>query len=1329
MVRTLRLEKACAAGAALCLAMALAGAGCSKSLNSMSVVSTSPAANSSGNSTGTQVQVKFSSSVKESSLNSSSFVVSGSDSGVMAGSLSYTDSTRMATFQPTNRFKDGEKVTVDLKSSIQGKSGASLSSRRFQFSIKPAAVVPPPPPPPPPPADGAVKGRTPAPFATHIAVDTTVIVQFTERMDPLTFTRDTVRLEGDLGGAIDIQIGDVAVVGNRVSILPRRHFLAGEWITVSLSSSLRTAAGGKFPGDSFGFRAATLAPAGALRPGPTFSTGGPIQLFRLADVDQDGLLDIVYVFTGDSKVKIARGLGATGFEPAVELDAGRTIISLTVADLEPNGRMDVLVGSTDRAVVFRGQGTGISFSAAQVLATGTNVRGIAVGNIDRTGPPDVILDTDRGLRLYLNGLSGSPALTIGEVRVSRTDLGLSDLNLDGALDLVYGDTTGDRLGYHRAGGDAFLLPEETIALGGDALWLRVEDLDRDGKPEIVVNSASATSANLEIHTFSGQSGGAVPSLQPMPLESGRRFELADFSGTGVASLVASDPEAAKVLLFHYLDGQFDLAHPVELASGYSPSGLRAGDITGDGVLDLVVSANGDFHLLVSEGASPPPPAALAVESLEAHQGDTGRQAMVRLTSSVPVEGFSIALSFDPQAVASPSFDLAGTVTAGLTPEFVAPAVNAQAGNATLAVAFDMLPPFDGRTLAAGDALAIAAFKFDVPATAPEGVSALTLADGLGTPPVSNTVSSDGSSISPQLASGTLTVRPAGPPPPQTSLSVASLDVTRGESGRTAAIKLSSSAAAEGFTVALKFDPRVVAAPSFDLAGTASAALAPEFVSPGIHAQDGYASLAVAFDLLPPFDGRTLAAGNDLTIANLKFDVPADAPEGASALELKDGLGTPAISNVVTSGGSSISPQLTAGTLTVHAVAPPPAQARLSIDSLTAAAGDSGKKAVIHLDSNVGVDAFQVILAFDPRAITVTGMDIDATASADLHPEFFSPGIHAGEGYASLGVSFDLLPPFDGRILAPGDNIALANLKFDVPADAPGGTYPIEFKDGLGTPPAVNYVHAAGKTITPTKVAGSLTVSAPPNPNSLRVQSVTVAPGSAGNRASVLLTCVEDVEAYTVIGVYDPAATVIRQIDTAGSVTGPLNPEFVIPSIRPDDRYFSYTVIFDFSPPFDRQHISPASDQKLFTVVFDVPASVAKGEYHLQLQNSVGTPPLSNSLVNSQSLSMFPDLLPGGVVTVADKPPAPKFIRGDVNHDGKKPDISDHIFLISYLFYHGTEPPCLEAADVDDNGKLNLVDTVNLLGFIFNGTPVPPLPAYPTPGEDPTPDDLGCLQGQ
>jgi len=97
---------------------------------------------------------------------------------------------------------------------------------------------------------------------------------------------------------------------------------------------------------------------------------------------------------------------------------------------------------------------------------------------------------------------------------------------------------------------------------------------------------------------------------------------------------------------------------------------------------------------------------------------------------------------------------------------------------------------------------------------------------------------------------------------------------------------------------------------------------------------------------------------------------------------------------------------------------------------------------------------------------------------------------------------------------------------------------------------------------------------------------------------------------------------------------------------------------------------------------------------------------------------------GVVHVVYGLPLAVPFRRGDANFDADV-NISDAIFILSFLFLGGPAPLCEDAADADDSGLLDITDAVRILNALFLGNASLPEPS-PEAGEDPTGDELGCL---
>jgi hypothetical protein len=81
-----------------------------------------------------------------------------------------------------------------------------------------------------------------------------------------------------------------------------------------------------------------------------------------------------------------------------------------------------------------------------------------------------------------------------------------------------------------------------------------------------------------------------------------------------------------------------------------------------------------------------------------------------------------------------------------------------------------------------------------------------------------------------------------------------------------------------------------------------------------------------------------------------------------------------------------------------------------------------------------------------------------------------------------------------------------------------------------------------------------------------------------------------------------------------------------------------------------------------------------------------------------------------------------FVRGDITgtEPGADPvvDLNDGVDILAYLFLARSVPSCVAAADVNDNGLVELSDYTYLVNFLFNAGPAPPAP-FPTAGTDPT----------
>jgi aminopeptidase N len=74
------------------------------------------------------------------------------------------------------------------------------------------------------------------------------------------------------------------------------------------------------------------------------------------------------------------------------------------------------------------------------------------------------------------------------------------------------------------------------------------------------------------------------------------------------------------------------------------------------------------------------------------------------------------------------------------------------------------------------------------------------------------------------------------------------------------------------------------------------------------------------------------------------------------------------------------------------------------------------------------------------------------------------------------------------------------------------------------------------------------------------------------------------------------------------------------------------------------------------------------------------------------------------IRIAPEPPMP-YIPGDANHDGIV-DISDAVYLITFIFSGGSAPIPMKAGDLNADCTVDISDAVYIIGYIFSGGSVP-----------------------
>jgi len=201
---------------------------------------------------------------------------------------------------------------------------------------------------------------------------------------------------------------------------------------------------------------------GTLQAVKTYGRGGGGSFadpLALADVNDDGKLDILVgnqcpqengKCVGDASVGVLLGNGNGTFQSVVTYDAGSSMASMAIADLNGDGKLDLALAG-DGTIVLLGKGDG-TFQLSQTYAGG--------------GCCQVLV---------------------------------ADLNLDGRPDLLNVAGTGGAVSVYLGKGDGTFETGETFDLRGRQFsWVAVADVNKDGRPDLLsANWCSQKCSNEE----------------------------------------------------------------------------------------------------------------------------------------------------------------------------------------------------------------------------------------------------------------------------------------------------------------------------------------------------------------------------------------------------------------------------------------------------------------------------------------------------------------------------------------------------------------------------------------------------------------------------------------------------------------------------------------------------------------------------------------------------------------------------------------------------------------------------------------------------------------
>ena len=367
---------------------------------------------------------------------------------------------------------------------------------------------------------------------------------------------------------------------------------------------------------------------------PTYSVGGESGAFTVAaaDVNHDGKLDLLVAISCsdsncDGAVGVLLGNGDGTFQAAVDYPTGSYEAQfVAVADVNGDGKPDLIVANecgnanctTGSGSVLLGNGDGTFQAAVSYSSGGGDSWSVAVGDVNGDGKPDLLItnycvdsNCDGSVGVLLGNGNGTfqPVVTYPSGGAFTVGVAVKDVNGDGKLDLLVANNCIDAncatgsVSVLLGNGNGVFQPAASYQSGGyDAESVAVADVNKDGKPDLVVaNAICLPLGGCDTGSVGVLLGNGDGTFQPVVTYASGGFSpgsvaVADVNGDGKLDVMVANTcvdysgcaTGSVGVLLGNGDGTFQTAASYD-SGGTVASSIALGDVNGDGKLDVLVS--------------------------------------------------------------------------------------------------------------------------------------------------------------------------------------------------------------------------------------------------------------------------------------------------------------------------------------------------------------------------------------------------------------------------------------------------------------------------------------------------------------------------------------------------------------------------------------------------------------------------------------------------------------------------------------------------------------------------------------------------------------------